>query len=396
MKRNILAACVLVTYVVNAQNKHINFETGNLASVFEKAKKEKKLIFVDAFTVWCGPCKQMAKSVFTNDSVADYYNSTFVNLKLDMEKGEGLEFAKKYDVHCYPNLMYLDGNENVVHRTAGSRTASDFIALGKLSLKPELTYTYRKTLLEKNPLNESNVLEYVDLLTGTCLDPTEKVNEYIKTVKDEDLKKRVNWIVMRDHIYNNESRELKYLIANYKEFETRFGKDTIEEKIAAMGKSYFNKFTRAMNFNTSEFESAKKDFRNLNWPNTDKIIFDADLMAYDRTDKGKYYELISKDFLKYNNNNANALNNVAWDFYTQVSDKNQLASALKMSQRACEISNIYMYLDTYAALLFKTENYKEAEKIANQAIEKAKGEKLTPEDYKETSALLEKIKAKNK
>ena len=56
------------------------------------------------------PCKQMAKSVFTNDAVADYYNTNLVNAKIDMEKGEGLEIAKLYEVKCYPNLLFIDGN----------------------------------------------------------------------------------------------------------------------------------------------------------------------------------------------------------------------------------------------------------------------------------------------
>ena len=98
MKNFFLSLSLIITVSLFAQNRQITFETGNLASVFEKAKKENKLIFVDAFTTWCGPCKHMAKHVFTNDTVADYYNANFVNLKLDMEKGEGLDFAKKYDI----------------------------------------------------------------------------------------------------------------------------------------------------------------------------------------------------------------------------------------------------------------------------------------------------------
>ena len=62
---------------VEAQNRSIGFEqTREWKKVIKKAKKEKKLIFVDCYTSWCGPCKMLAKDVFTRDEVADYFNVT--------------------------------------------------------------------------------------------------------------------------------------------------------------------------------------------------------------------------------------------------------------------------------------------------------------------------------
>lgn len=395
MKKNSLVILLALSNICFSQNRQIRFEKGNLATAFEKAKKEKKLIFVDAFTVWCGPCKHMSKTIFTNDTVADYYNATFVNMKLDMEKGEGIEFAKKYDVRCYPSLLYLDGEGNLVHRVAGSMPAKEFVSIGKNSLIPEKTFSYRRNNFEKTTLNESTILDYVYLISGSCLDPSAKIFDYIKSVKDEDLLKRTNWLLMRDFIYDYQSREMKYFLANIPAFENAFGKDTIADKIAQLGTSYFSKYTRANDYYKTGYENAKSEFVKLNWPNTQKILFEADLMIYERFDKPKFYESVAADYLKYNNNNPNSLNNIAWDFYEHVTDKTQLQAAINMSKRACELDNSYMNLDTYAAVLYKSGNYKDAEIAANEAIEKAKSENLTEADYKETIALLNKIKSKN-
>lgn len=78
-----------ILFGAEAQNRSINFEQTKVwKQIVKKAKKEKKLIFVDCYTSWCGPCKMLANNVFTKDEVADYFNQTFVNAKYDMEKDE--------------------------------------------------------------------------------------------------------------------------------------------------------------------------------------------------------------------------------------------------------------------------------------------------------------------
>ncbi|MFN4256425.1 MAG: thioredoxin family protein, partial [Saprospiraceae bacterium] len=67
----------------------MNFEHGTWAEVLAKAKAENKPIFMDAYTVWCGPCKMMSNQTFPDAKVAELFNARFVNVKVDMEKGEG-------------------------------------------------------------------------------------------------------------------------------------------------------------------------------------------------------------------------------------------------------------------------------------------------------------------
>ena len=50
------------------------------------AQKENKLIFMDAYTTWCGPCKLLNKRTFPKKEVGDYFNANFVNVKVDMGK----------------------------------------------------------------------------------------------------------------------------------------------------------------------------------------------------------------------------------------------------------------------------------------------------------------------
>ena len=99
--------------------KGIIFYEGTFDAALAKAKSENKIIFLDAYASWCGPCKKMAANVFTDEKVGEYFNANFINLKIDMEKGEGPEIARKYPVQYYPTLFFINGKGNVVKKIIG-------------------------------------------------------------------------------------------------------------------------------------------------------------------------------------------------------------------------------------------------------------------------------------
>ena len=97
---------VLALTLGTAFSQGINFvkEDMKWQDVLAKAKAENKIVFVDAYTSWCGPCKWMSKNIFPLKEVGEVFNSSFISAKIDMENGEGLEIAKKYVViKCYPD-----------------------------------------------------------------------------------------------------------------------------------------------------------------------------------------------------------------------------------------------------------------------------------------------------
>ncbi|MEZ4920517.1 MAG: thioredoxin family protein [Saprospiraceae bacterium] len=112
-------------------NSGIEFFHGSWAEAKAKAKAENKLIFVDAYTTWCGPCRWMASNTFTDSEVGAFYNKKFINVKMDMEKGEGPTLARQWKVRAYPTLLYFDADGNEVKRELGAKRADDFIRIGK-------------------------------------------------------------------------------------------------------------------------------------------------------------------------------------------------------------------------------------------------------------------------
>ena len=73
----------------------IPFMKAEWKEVLAKATKEKKYIFIDAYTVWCNPCKWMDDNVYNTKKAEDYFGEKFISIKMDMEKEEGLLFKEK-------------------------------------------------------------------------------------------------------------------------------------------------------------------------------------------------------------------------------------------------------------------------------------------------------------
>jgi len=120
------------------------FEKSNINDAFEKADKEGKLLFVDVYTVWCGPCKKMVKQVFPLKGVGEFFNQNFINLKVDAESEEGKIFAEKYKVKGFPTFLFLNAKGDVLHKLVGGVSSEDLIEEGKIATSGESLFSMKK------------------------------------------------------------------------------------------------------------------------------------------------------------------------------------------------------------------------------------------------------------
>ncbi|MDP5122146.1 MAG: thioredoxin [Spirosomaceae bacterium] len=130
----VLATCILFIATVSLSNAQgITFEHDkSWNDIVQKAKAENKLIFMDAYTVWCGPCKALQARVFPDKELGEYFNANFINAKIDMERGEGPALASKFRVRAYPTLFFIDPNtQKVVVQAMGYRQIEDLMQIGK-------------------------------------------------------------------------------------------------------------------------------------------------------------------------------------------------------------------------------------------------------------------------
>lgn len=97
----------------------IQFIEEDWEQALKTAKDKDKLIFLDIYATWCGPCKMLKQYTFTDSSVGEFFNKNFINVTVDGEKGVGPQLAEKYAIEGYPTLIVADETGKPVLITAG-------------------------------------------------------------------------------------------------------------------------------------------------------------------------------------------------------------------------------------------------------------------------------------
>jgi len=139
----------------------------NLDEAFTKAKEEDKMVFIDFYTSWCGPCKKLSKDVFTTKEAGDFFNKNFINCKIQCDdKGIGEELAKKYNIAAYPTLMFLNKNGELVQSMAGAPGVNGLIGVANIALNPERNLLSITRVWDEGNREEEFVRKYFGSLKG--------------------------------------------------------------------------------------------------------------------------------------------------------------------------------------------------------------------------------------
>src|SRR5258708_6386320 len=137
---------VLIACKVSAQglNKG-DIQWMSFEQAVAKSKVNPKKIFVDVYTKWCGWCKRMDASTYTDPQVIAYMNEHFYAVKLDAETRDTIHFADRTFVYrdemraneialsllnqkmSYPTSVYLDESFNMLSPVPGYQTTQQML-----------------------------------------------------------------------------------------------------------------------------------------------------------------------------------------------------------------------------------------------------------------------------
>lgn len=183
---------MFVAMTAFAQEQGVAFFGGTLDETMAKAKSEGKSVFIDFYTDWCGPCKAVADNVFPTKEAGEYFNSRFINMKIDAEKGRGPELVDKFKVQVYPTFIVLNAEGETIARWSGgsmSPTPASFIVIVEKNIEsgvkadPFLNQIPQRNEPRENPgvkilecsfeealakAKAENKMLFVDCYTPTC------------------------------------------------------------------------------------------------------------------------------------------------------------------------------------------------------------------------------------
>lgn len=172
------------------QAQSIAFEKGKWKDMLARAKTEKKLIFVDVYAVWCGPCKMLDQQVFTDKQVAATYNAFFINYKVDAERGEGMTLARQYNVKAYPTALFIDGDGQLIDNWTGFIPPALFKQQGERVFKKNalgLTLSLHEAAYQEGNRSAAFMKTYLWLRRQAGLDVTNVLNDYVSHAPADSL-----------------------------------------------------------------------------------------------------------------------------------------------------------------------------------------------------------------
>lgn len=419
--RKLLSIVLFLPLLTNAQiHAGINFEE-NLSweQIKSKAKAENKYIFLDCYTTWCGPCKRMDKEVYTNDIVGNYFNDKFVSVKVQMDKTEkdnekiqswyadARLIEKQYRIMAYPSFVFLTPEGTIIHKETGFKLPDELITAARTAISPGKIYddpyaVYDKLLLEYKLGNKNYDSIPFMFKAAAELGETEitkalesDYNEYLLTLNQEKLYTRKN-IEYIASVINSKSRFFHLFFPDGTKVneimrENNYAETVVDQVILIETIEPFLQIkTRGLQISGSIVQTRPDpDWQQLyniikNKYNENyalRNVLEAQIIWYEHQQN---YNAFAKHFIakweKYRTDTIDTvtdskLNAAAWKIFLHCTGKAQLEAALKWMKGVVRRSfNTHpvskaAYIDTYAALLYKSGKRKDAIQWEEKAVD---------------------------
>lgn len=228
---NLILLFSLTLPLAAQEGEGIRFFHGTWEEALQKAKQENKLIFVDCYTVWCGPCANMAKNVFPLKEVGDFFNKHFICMKSEMEKEkDGIMLRERYNVVAYPTYLFITSEGYAAYRSSGFLEADKFIAIGQKAL--EIGNNGYEERFAKGERDEAFLKEYVSASVDShAADLVENIlNQLYEEQGAKILRDSVYWTAFDCCAADTEAPLSLAFLKDYKKLRKTHGAFAVDQK----------------------------------------------------------------------------------------------------------------------------------------------------------------------
>ncbi len=388
------AACL---YATQARAQGMEFHKGTWEEVLADAKAQNRPIFIDAYAVWCGPCKYMAAEVFTKEEVGAFMNKNFINYKLDVEqKGDGAAFSEKYGVKLLPTLFYFAPDGTLLHKTVGGASAEAFLKGSKEALAEDTQLYTQQKHYDGGKRDKEFLKKFLLMLSNAAEETSAKTvfETFWGSLNDEErLAEDVfQWIAAYGS--SPKSKIYEYVSGRRDKYKGIVGDALFDSYLENVVQAGINEAIAAGSIKDEKKDLPKlvKEMQKVNPAQADYIKSQTHFLYYANAVEANPAKLTAfmkaqDDFLSKHCREWSWGNAMAWDV-VESENKKQYKSALKWINRSVGISKNFYNLDTKAWLLYRMGKNKEALATAKEAIAIAKE---AGEDSSGTEELLKLI-----
>lgn len=382
-----LLLLLLSVFSLHVYAQDVEFFTGTWEEAKAKAQQEGKMIFVDAFTYWCGPCKMMDKEMFHNNAeVAALMQKHFISYKVECEHGAGIDFARKYKVNVYPTMLFFNTKGELLEKHLGYNSdQKEFIAGIQKMVDMDQTDVYDMNHTQMvMPWPDFYVKNFKDANDSTWKrDRTVDANLWLD--QQTDLFSESVWAVM--YMYDLNEKYSNYFLEHLDTYISKY-KFEAKDKINSIAYSFM---ARARKENKPELLTKAEDLLRKYSLNPEAEVYYLRYNYYASSENFTQLAQITDDYIKSGAEvSLGLINDVSWTLYEKTDDQKLIQMAIDWFAPYLKDINDYNAMDTYAALLYKSKDYKNAETWAVKAIEQGKADEL---DVQATEELLENIRA---
>lgn len=384
-------ALLLISQLGLAQG--IEFRSGTWEEIKTMAKQEKKLIFFDAYTSWCGPCKWMEKNTFLDKETGDFYNENVIAFKQDMEKGEGPMLLEKFGISQFPTYLFIDENEKIVHKGMGAKEPEVFIKFAKQAIDPAMRLDGLKVQYKDGDRDPDFIRRYLHALRDAGEGRQEILDWYFSYTSDEQLLSTENYELIKMMVGDPYHPKFMFLEKNRKGYEALVGAEEVKDMLY---NAYNTFLVMAMySGDKDRWENAKMRTTESEFEDGGKLITMVSIYYYQRNEQWDDYVMSIDDYVNNHNISAGDMGYYANEIARNenIQKKSQLDLALSWINRSIKIESKYRNNHAKAALLLKMGNKKKALKAAEKALSLATAEEKEKSWTAPTMELIKKIKA---
>ncbi|SDE85068.1 Thioredoxin-like [Mucilaginibacter pineti] len=402
------------------------------SAILEKAKKEHKYIFVDAYTTWCGPCKMMDRDVYSNEQVGLYINANFIAVKVQMDstkedkesiivwRKDATSIAQQAKIDAYPTLLFFSPDGQLAYKSVGYKSALEFVSVAKFAGNPNGNVILKRQLLDyQNGKKDYKNMSTLSKMTSEVLAD----NKLALQIAIDYKKNYLDKLSQKDFLNAENLAFIRSFGASLLDLNDNLFKacyDSPGKVDSLIGKGSANLYSKSIisirEVKPRLYKDKKPLTNNPSWKkltellkrrytkiNVDDLILDEKVNFYRSVSNWVVYSNYLNQQLKVHPPSSDELevyyrlNHPAWDAFLHCSDHEVLKKALQWSSLSIKLTgSIDQFMDTKANILYKLGRLAEAisleEKIVKMEEDNAKeiGQNPNSSEFQETLVKMKK------